>query len=259
MQENGSLVAVTLQDRVLEIRLNRPEKKNALNGEMYSAMTEALQNASASPETRVVLFAGGPNCFTSGNDLMDFMTGMSAGENHPVVHFLRALLSFEKPMIAAVNGAAVGIGTTLLLHCDLAYASGDAWFQMPFVNLGLCPEAASSVLLPLAAGPRRASETILLGRRFSAEEAHSWGLLNGLTASGQADDAARDAARLLAAQPPEAVRVSRRLLREPFRQAAEDALNRELAAFLARLTSPEAAESFAAFFEKRPPDFSKFS
>ncbi len=255
----SALVSVVLDGNVLIIRMQRPDKRNALNVEMYAALAAALRRANDDPQVRVVILAGGENCFTAGNDILDFVGNPPADETHPVMRFLQALADFEKPLIAAVNGMAVGIGTTLLLHCDLAYAAEDARFHLPFVNLGLCPEAGSSYLLPLRAGSHRAAEAILLGQPFDAATALSWGLVNRLTAPGQADAAALEAARLVAAKPPAAIRAARQLLREPLREPLRDAFRREAEAFVVRLASPEATEAFQAFMERRPPDFSPFS
>ncbi len=255
----SALVPVSLEENVLVIRMHRPEKRNALNVEMYGALASALQRANADPEVRVAVIAGGPDCFSAGNDILDFVGNPPSDDSHPVMQFLHALTDFEKPLIAAVNGMAVGIGTTLLLHCDLAYAAEDARFHLPFVNLGLCPEAGSSFLLPMRAGSHRAAEAILLGQPFDAATALSWGLVNRLTTPGQADGAAMEAARCVAKQPPAAIRAARQLLREPLRSPLHDALRREAGAFVARLASPEAAEAFQAFMQRRPPDFSQFS
>lgn len=255
----SALVSVTLEGHVQVIRMQRPEKRNALNVEMYAALATALQKANKDPQVRVAVIAGGQDCFSAGNDILDFVGNPPSDDSHPVMQFLYALTDFEKPLIAAVNGIAVGIGTTLLLHCDLAYASEDARFHLPFVNLGLCPEAGSSFLLPLRAGSHRAAEAILLGQPFDAATALSWGLVNRLTVPGQADAAALEAAQCVAKQPPAAIRAARQLLREPLRSPLQDALRREAEAFIARLASPEASEAFQAFMERRPPDFSPFS
>jgi enoyl-CoA hydratase/carnithine racemase len=255
----SALVPVSLEDHVLTVRMQRPEKRNALNVEMYAALATALRRANSDPQVRVTVIAGGPDCFTAGNDILDFVGNPPADDSHPVMQFLIALADSEKPLIAAVNGVAVGIGTTLLLHCDLAYAAEGARFHLPFVNLGLCPEAGSSLLLPMRAGSHRAAEAILLGQPFDAATALSWGLLNGVTAPGQSEAAAMEAALRVAQQPPAAIRAARQLLREPLRAPLHDALRREAEAFLARLSSPEAIESFQAFMERRKPDFSPFT
>ncbi len=255
----SALVPVSLEGNILVIRMHRPEKRNALNVEMYGAMAQALQQANGDPQVRVAVIAGEPDVFSAGNDIMDFIGNPPSDENHPVMQFLFALTNFEKPLIAAVNGMAVGIGTTLLLHCDLAYASEDARFHLPFVNLGLCPEAASSLLLPMRAGSHRAAEAILLGQPFDAATALAWGIVNRLTAPGKAEEAAMEAAARIAQQAPAAIRAARQLLREPLRLPVQDTLRREAAAFVGRLSSPEAAEAFQAFMQRRAPDFSQFS
>ncbi len=255
----SALVPVSLDGHILTLRMNRPEKRNALNAEMYAALAAGLQRANEDPQVRVAVITGGPGCFTAGNDILDFVGNPPHDESHPVMQFLNRLADSEKPLIAAVNGVAVGVGTTLLLHCDLAYAAENARFHLPFVNLGLCPEAGSSFLLPLRTGSHRAAEAILLGQPFDAATALSWGLVNRLTAPGEAETAAMDAARRMAEQPPAAIRAARQLLRAPLRSPLRDALRREAEAFAARLSSPEAAEAFQAFMERRKPDFSPFS
>ena len=255
----STLVSVVLEEQVQIIRMQRPDKRNALNVEMYGAMAAALRKANGDPQVRVAVIAGGPDCFSAGNDILDFVGNPPSDDSHPVMQFLYALTGFEKPLVAAVNGLAVGIGTTLLLHCDLAYASEDARFHLPFVNLGLCPEAASSLLLPLRAGSHRAAEAILLGQPFDAATALAWGIVNRLTAPGKAEEAAMEAAMRIAQQPPAAIRAARQLLREPLRFPVQDALRREAGIFAERLSSPEAAEAFQAFMQRRPPDFTQFS
>lgn len=244
---------------ILTLRFNRPEKKNAIQVEMYETLNAALRRAADDPGLRCVLFAGSATAFTSGNDLMDFVKRPPTDADHPVLQFLQMLADFPKPMVAAVNGPAIGIGVTMLLHCDLVYAGEDAKFQTPFVNLGLCPEAGSSFLLPMLSGYHRAAQAILLGQPFTAAQAEQWGIVNQVCATGEAEIAALAAARHLAAQAPAAMRVSRELLRAPFREKIKDAMQRENAAFAERLASPEVAEAFQAFMQRRPPDFSSFS
>jgi enoyl-CoA hydratase/carnithine racemase len=194
--------------------------------------------------------------FTGGNDLADFMMDPPTGPESPVFRFLQAAVTFPKPLIAAVEGPAIGIGTTILLHCDLAYASPDAKLKMPFVDLGLVPEAASSLLLPQLAGRVRAAEMLLFGEVIPADRAHEVGLVNDVVAAPVAHALAR--AAVLAAKPPAAVRLTKALLGHATAEAVGDALAREGALFIERLGSPEAAEAFSAFFEKRAPDFSAF-
>src|SRR6476660_7811721 len=182
-------IVVSIQDRVLTLRLDRPEKKNALTLGMYRGMIEALQQAEADPAVRVVLITGSNDCFTAGNDLMDFANA-KPGETSPAIIYLQTLAAAQKPVIAAVAGVAVGIGTTMLLHCDLAYAASGARFQLPFVNLGLCPEAGSSVMLPELMGHRRAAELLLFGEPFSSEKALELGIINAVYPGGELLEAA---------------------------------------------------------------------
>ncbi|MCC6608074.1 MAG: enoyl-CoA hydratase [Burkholderiales bacterium] len=252
-------IVIRREDALLRIQLNRPAKKNALTAGMYAAIAEALRRANADAGVRVVLIHGVPEAFTAGNDLQDFLANPPTGDAAPVKEFLQALAHVEKPFVAAVTGAAVGVGTTMLLHCDLVYAAEDARFALPFVNLGLCPEAASSFLLPAIAGYQRAAELLLLGEPFDAARAREAGIVNEVLAPDLVLTAAEQAAHKLAAKPPAAVRVTKRLLKAQMRAMTDAALAEELREFLERLVSPEAKEAFAAFLEKRKPDFSKFS
>ncbi len=243
---------------VLRIRLNRPDKKNAITQAMYTAMTAALERAVAEPAVRVALITGVPGCFTSGNDLLDFVHHPPKDDSSPVLQFLGAVAAFPKPVVAAVNGIAVGIGVTMLLHCDLVFAAEDARFQMPFVNLGLCPEAASSYLLPRLMGHVRAAELLLLGEPFDARKACEYGIVNDLCPADSVEETAMARAMRLAAQPPAAVRATKALMKRALVQPVAEALREESARFAERLTSPEAAEAFQAFVGKRKPDFSRF-
>jgi enoyl-CoA hydratase/carnithine racemase len=256
---SDSQVGVDLQDRVLRVILNRPEKKNALSQAMYADLTAALERGSSDPEVRVVVITGVDKCFTSGNDVLDFMNAPPADESSPVVRFLHALARFPKPLIAAVNGIAVGIGTTMLLHCDLAYAAEGAVFHMPFVNLGLCPEAGSSFLLPQYLGHRKAAELILLGEKFNPATALECGLVNRVVPDAELAAVTMEAAHKLAAQPPASLRVSKALLKAGNQTTLEIAMRQEGHHFLERVTSAEAAEAFTAFIERRKPDFSAFN
>jgi enoyl-CoA hydratase/carnithine racemase len=242
--------------RILTIRLNRPERKNALTVAMYERVLELFAEASSRKDIRAVVFTGTGNAFTSGNDLADFMGQPVFSEDSPVLRFLRALVDFPKPLIAAVNGVAVGVGTTMLLHCDLVYAAASARFHLPFVGLGLCPEAGSSALLPRVAGMQVASELLLLGEPFDATLAHRAGLVNEVLPEGELMARVQARVQLLAERPPEAIAASKELLRGPLRQATHEVIRQECAAFAQRLHSAEAAEAFAAFFEKRKPNFS---
>jgi enoyl-CoA hydratase/carnithine racemase len=245
-------------DRIRVITLNRPERKNALLLEMYDAMTAALVEAAELPSIRVVLFRGEGGAFTAGNDLADFMQRPPTDMDSPVMRFLSTLVGFPKPVIAAVDGAAVGIGTTMLLHCDLAFASTRAFFSLPFVQLGLVPEAASSLLLPALVGHRRAFELLTLGDRFDGATAERLGIVNAVVEPDALDGTARAAAERLARLAPAAVRETKRLMRGRDLDAVKGALAEEAAVFVGRLASPEAGEAMTAFFEKRAPDFSRF-
>lgn len=253
-----ALVLVENAAGVRTLVFNRPEKRNAFNIPLYEELIARLSEAATDPSVRVVVFTGAGGVFTSGNDLADFMNAPPAGPDSTVFKLLLQLLDYEKPLVAAVNGAAVGIGTTLLLHCDLVLASDAAKFQMPFVNLGLVPEGGSSAVIPALAGHRRASELLLLGEPFSADVAREVGIVNRVVPAAELTEATAQLAARLSAQPAASVRATKRLLKQPVRDVVFDALHREGSEFVARLGSPEAAEAFTAFFEKRRPDFSKF-
>lgn len=249
----------SLEQGVLQLQLNRPAKKNAITRAMYAALAAALDRADHDPAVRVVLLGGTDGCFTAGNDLEEFRRVAEGELPHAANPFLPALGRFGKPVVAAVSGVAVGIGTTLLLHCDLVCAAPSARFQLPFVRLGLCPEFGSSHLLPLLAGYQRAAELVLLGRPFDAEEAQRLGLVNRLCPEDELADTARRLALELAALPPAAVRLCKSLLKRGQAAAVEGAMAEELVQFGNRLRSDEAREAFAAFAERRPADFSRFS
>lgn len=247
---------------VATIEIARPEKKNALTVEMYQAMAAALQAAQADAAVRAVLITGQPGIFTSGNDLEDFMARAPSGDNpmdSPVFHFMAALSGCDKPVVAAVTGAAIGIGTTMLLHCDLVYVSDEARLALPFVSLGLVPEFASSLILPRLMGHARAAEKLLLGDPFTGADAVEFGIANAVLPAGEVAAHARRMAERFNALPPGAVRDSKRLMRRAERAAVQEAVEAEARIFSGRLRSPEATEAFQAFFQKRKPDFSKFS
>lgn len=233
------------EDGIFHIEFNRPEKKNALTAPMYAAV-------------RVLLIHGQAEAFTAGNDLGDFLADPPRDMDAPVMRFLRELPLATKPVVAAVAGPAMGIGTTLLLHCDYVVAAENARFALPFVNLGLCAEAASSLLLPLLVGQRRAAELLLLGEPFGAPQALELGIVNRVVSPEQCLPAALDVARKLAAKPPLALRTTKRLMKHPWHEAVREAVDREARTFLQLLDSPEAKEGLQAFLEKRPPDFSHF-
>lgn len=248
------------QEKILILRLNRPAQKNALTKAMYSDLADGLAEAHNDPEIRCVLITGNEECFTAGNDLGEFENGMPEEfRATPVGRFLFALAEATKPVVAAVNGPAVGIGTTMLLHCDLAWAGNNTTFRMPFVNLGLCAEGASSLLLPQWLGRARAGELLLLGRPFNADRAERFGLINGVCAPEETETTAMEACRELTALPPGAIRATKELIGQSQAHSVEQAMTCEGDLFAKRLESPEAKEAFTAFREKRKPDFSGFS
>jgi enoyl-CoA hydratase/carnithine racemase len=250
-------IVVSVQDRILQLRLDRPEKKNALTRNMYLGMIEAIQQAEADAAVRVVLITGTQDCFTAGNDLMDFANA-KPGETSPAILYLQTLAGAQKPVVAAVGGVAVGIGTTMLLHCDLVYAALDARFQLPFVNLGLCPEAGSSALLPELMGHRRAAQFLFFGEPFGAEPARDLGIVNAVVSANELMATATAKARQLAEKPPAALQTTKALLKRSTAGAVADAMARETERFAALLQGPEAREAMMAFMERRKPDFSKF-
>jgi enoyl-CoA hydratase/carnithine racemase len=248
---------------VATIEIARPEKKNALTVAMYQAMADSLRAAGDDKAVRAVLITGQPGIFTSGNDIEDFMarppgSGGSNTEDSPVFQFMRALLACDKPVVAAVTGAAIGIGTTMLLHCDFVYVSDEARLAMPFVALGLVPEYASSLLLPQLMGHRRAAEKLLLGDPFTPEQAVDCGIANAVLPATEVVNHARRVAERFNQLPPGAVQDAKRLLRGPQREQILATIRSEGELFGQRLRSPEAMEAFQAFFQKRKPDFSKF-
>jgi enoyl-CoA hydratase/carnithine racemase len=250
-------INTSIAEGVATVEMARPEKKNALTMAMYLAMATAIEAAQADRTVHALLITGQPGIFTAGNDLADFMAHPPTGEDSPVFRFMRALGTCEKPVVAAVTGAAVGIGTTMLLHCDLVYVAEDARLAMPFVSLGLVPEFASSLLLPRLLGRVQAAEKLLLGEPFSGREAVTLGLANKALPSAEVLAHARQVAQRFALLPPGAVRDSKRLLRAELGERIEATIRAEGAVFAQRLMSAEAIESFRAFFEKRRPDFSK--
>jgi enoyl-CoA hydratase/carnithine racemase len=243
---------------VAVIEIARPEKKNALTQAMYTAMSEAIAAADADAAIRAVLITGQPGIFTSGNDLEDFMMRPPQGEDSPVLQFMKALSDCGKPVVAAVTGGAIGIGTTMLLHCDLVYVSDEARLAMPFVGLGLVPEYASSLLVTQRVGNAKATELLLLGEPFNGEAAVEMGIANAVLPAAEVVNHARRMAERFNALPPGAVRESKALMRRAQKALVDETIRTEAAVFGARLRSPEAMEAFQAFFQKRKPDFSKF-
>jgi len=244
-------IVVEDQGPVRTVRMSRPAKKNALTVAMYEALNTALRGADEDPAIRVVVVTGEPGIFTAGNDLGDFMQQPPNPEDSAVFRVLEALRILRKPLIAAVDGMAIGLGTTMLLHCDLVYASTRARFQLPFVNLGLVPEGASSLLLPQRVGLQRSAEWLFFGEPFDAEAARAAGLVNAVLDPDKVLPHAQERALALAGKPPEALQATKRLLRQPYTDAVAEAFKREGAEFVARLRSPEAMAAFTAFFTKK--------
>ncbi len=244
---------------VLRIAINRPEKKNALTADMYDALSSALEKAESDDAVRVILLHGQGEAFTAGNDLEDFLRKPWKGQaTPPAVRFIHAVARAKKPLVAAVQGLAVGVGTTILLHCDLVYAAEDAKFIMPFINLGIVPEAASTVLLPLAVGRQRAAELFMLGAPLSAQRAYEWGLVNAVVAPDTLLATAAAAAQQLAERPAGALRACKALMTRAQQSEVERAMREEVMVISERLESPETKEALSAFLEKRKPDFSRF-
>ncbi len=236
---------------VRTLTFHRPEKKNAFTHAMYEAATAALLQAGMDDAVRVVVLTGAGGSFTAGNDIGDFLEQPPTGEDSAVFRFLRALVDHEKPVLAAVDGPAVGIGTTMLLHCDYVVASERARFVMPFINLGVCPEGASSLLVPRNAGMALASELLMFGEPFDAATAQRAGFVNRVVPEAQLMEVTTERARALAAKPVTALKVTKRLLREPLRMEVHAAMRREGAEFLKRLHSDEAREAFLAFMNRK--------
>ena len=242
---------------VMTITFNRLDKKNSITSSMYAAMADAVAQAAADPAVRVVVFQGHESIFSAGNDIGDFLNQPPSTQESPVFRFLRGIATFEKPLLAAVAGPAVGIGTTMLFHCDLVYAGDNAAFSMPFVNLGLCPEAASSFLAPRMFGYHRAAEALLMGEPFFAEAAQEVGLVNRVVPPTEVNGYAQAQARKLAAKPLSSLIATKRLMKGGDQQAVLQKMDEEGRDFGRMLREPAAKEAFGAFMEKRKPDFSK--
>jgi len=251
-------IVVRTEHRVTRIEIARVDKKNALTQDMYRAMLEALAAADADAKVRAILIHGTRDCFTAGNDLKDFLERSPGGGPTASFQFIATLPKVAKPLIAAVGGPAVGVGTTMLLHCDLVYAAPGARFQMPFVPLGLVPEAASSLLLPMIAGYQRAAELLLLGQPFTAEKALAAGFVTEIVPEDGLLEYARTAAAAVAALPPASVQLTKQLMKRQLGAAIAAQMQEEGRIFAERLQSGEAKEAMTAFFEKRKPDFSRF-
>jgi len=252
-------ISAAVVNGVSRIGFARPEKKNAITASMYQALAEAINIAREDGTVRALLIHGDEAIFTAGNDLEDFLKNPPADLNAPVFQFMQALGSCEKPVIAAVNGAAVGIGTSMLMHCDLVYCADNAVFSMPFVSLGLCPEFASSLLIPLNAGYHRGVEKLLLSEPISAEEALDMHIVNRILPPGEVLDYAIRQAERFNRLPPASVRTTKRLMKSAWKGMAEKVGVDEANSFGTLLKSAEAKEAFTAFFERRKPDFSQFA
>jgi enoyl-CoA hydratase/carnithine racemase len=253
----SALVQVNDVDGVRWIRMNRPERRNALTSEMYAVLAGALDSANDNTAVRVVVLQGAGGAFTSGNDLGDFLNNPQAGLVGPVADFLAALVRLDKPFVVGVQGPAVGVGASLLLHADVVIAASNASFLFPFTNLGVVPEAGSSLLLPQLCGLQEASALLLLGEPFDAAHAQRINLVHRVVAIDALDAEVAAVAKRLADKPLGALVATRRLLRAPQRERLLQVMATEGDEFVARLSSPEAVEAFTAFFEKRKPDFRK--
>jgi enoyl-CoA hydratase/carnithine racemase len=249
-------ISASVENRVLTLLMERPEKKNALTRAMYQAMIDGLRQAEADATVRVVMIRGSADCFTAGNDIGDFANA-KPGEPAVALQFLETLAAVQKPVIAAVGGVAVGIGTTMLLHCDLVYATSSARFQLPFVNLGLCPEAGSSYILPSLVGQRRAAELLFFGEPFGAAAARELGIVNEVCGESELFPRTNAAAQQLAEKPPTALRAAKALMKQGAADNIKAAMARETKLFAALLQGPEAREAMTAFMQRRKPDFSK--
>jgi enoyl-CoA hydratase/carnithine racemase len=252
-----SHIKVSEQGSITTLLFDRLDRKNAITADMYAALADALNQAKDSTTTRVVVIRGHEEVFTAGNDLGDFLNNPPHGDNSPVFRFLQAISTFPKPIIAAVSGAAVGVGTTLLMHCDVVYASDSAKFSMPFSSLGLCPEAASSLLFPQLVGLQQASEKLLFGEAFDAQEAHAIGLVNKVLPAAQLFEFAQQRAQALAQRPLSSLMITKQLIRAPQAATIAATMQTEGGHFRRMLTEPAAREAFMAFMQKRSPDFSK--
>ncbi len=243
---------------ILTITFNRPDKKNAITAAMYQTIADTLKSAETDKEVSVALITGRPEIFTAGNDLDDFLKNPPQDTQSPVYQFIQALMHFTKPVIAAVCGPAVGIGTTMLLHCDFVYAADNAQFSMPFAKLGLCPEFASSLLLPQIAGYQRAAEKLMLGEPFSAQDACEMGFVNKVLPVAEVLAFAQAQAAKLVVLPTSSMKATKSLMKGKQIPAVEAKIIEESILFGEMLVSNEAKEAFIAFFEKRKPDFTKF-
>ncbi|MGI1678619.1 MAG: enoyl-CoA hydratase [Cellvibrionaceae bacterium] len=260
IEANTDKVQVTINDGIMHISLNRPETKNALSLAMYQKMANSILAGSDDPAVRVILLSGTGGSFTSGNDLGDFAKhkGSMSEDENPTPKFMKALLDCDKPVVAAVQGPAVGIGTTMLLHCDLVYAGESAYFQMPFSKLGLCPEFASSAILPRLMGHAKAAEILYFSESVSPADAKDVGIVNQIIPDGDLMATVMAKCVRLTKQPASGLRATKQLLKKDIREEAQSIMAREQVLFKKGLQSPEFVEAVTAFGEKREPDFSKF-
>lgn len=252
-------ISTDRSDGILRIELNRPSRKNALTSAMYVALANAFDDAAKDESISVVLWHGAGDCFCAGNDVEDFLRNPPGSGESPQARLMQALVAFDKPLIAAVHGAAIGGGTTMLTHCDLIYAGESARFQTPFIDLALVPEFGSSYSIPARVGHVRAAEVILLGLPFDATRAVALGFVNHVVPDDKLLATATEAARTLAAKPGVALRAAKRLMKQPFLEHVRAAIQAENTEFSARVRSADAKEAFAAFLEKRPPNFNRAS
>jgi enoyl-CoA hydratase/carnithine racemase len=252
------LIRSETRDSVARVRFDRLDKKNAITVEMYAQLGAALAAADDDAQVRAVLLRGSAECFTAGNDVADFLTAPREPGASPARALFDVLPRMKKPVVAAVGGPAVGIGTTLLLHCDLVYAAPNARFQLPFVPLGIVPEFGSTFLLPALAGYQRAAELLLLGQPFTAQKAYEAGIVTAVVPQENLFSEAEKAVAALAALPPESIRLTKRLMKARYAAPLASAIEEETRIFTERLSSPEAKEAMSAFLEKRKPDFSRF-
>jgi enoyl-CoA hydratase/carnithine racemase len=252
-------IQTELKDDVLRITIDRPEKKNALTGAMYTALADAVEQGDANPDVRVMLLHGNGDSFTAGNDLQDFVANPWKGQElPPACRFMAAVAHAKKPIVAAIHGSAVGIGVTILLHCDLVYAADNAKLTMPFVNLGIVPEAGSTVLLPALVGHHRAAELFMLGTPISAQRAYELGMVNAVVPADEVLATASNAAQMLAEKPAAALRATKALMKKAGAAELERAMSEEVQVLAERLGSPETREALMAFLQKRKPNFKQF-
>lgn len=253
----GEHIIVSTQDRVTTVTISRTEKKNAITFAMYTAIAEAIEEYGQTDQARALVITGEGDMFTAGNDLQDFMTGgLPAGDaENPIIRFLNAIRDCPKPLIAAVNGSAIGVGLTMLLHCDLVYSANSATFSAPFVQLGLVPEAGSSMLLPASLGMAVANDVLLAGRVLTASEALNHGLVARVFADGELMSKVQEIAKAIAASSPVALKQSKALIRNQ-RDEVAGHMAAEIKFFAAQLQSPDFAESVAAKLQKRAPNYS---